>query len=737
MRHLARALVVLVCWAAPVAADQRVFEGHRLEEALRLLQRGGLPIVFSSEVVKPDMRVLAEPRSTTPRQQLDELLAPHGLKAEGGPGRRILILPDHSRTARQRAARAAPSARTDRARTGPATDRELIQYTDSVTVWGLGQQPIDRAGAEATFNGGALHAAGSVLSSDGLDAVRVMPSVVAADDFRADFSVRSSPSRHIGIVIDGVATPWLQHTIYGRTDAGSLSMFASDIIDRVSLRAGAYPRRYEDALGAQIEVSLKEGSRDTSHLAVRAGGTSASLVGEGPIGSDGRGSWIAGVRNSYRSWPPRPLSANDVGFAFADGHAKLVYDVTPSQQASVTVIGGRSALDTIDEPMSGPLGNGMDRAGLLSAGWRSILGSRTVVRQRVSLVGQELVNRLPSGQLAGRSDNRSVGYQGEVVHSMLGGLLETGTELFNVSAARDTGHATWTTRAAYVNFARAAPRGLSFEGGTRVSDSTLVHQSAVSPWLRGAWRFKPTWTVSASAGASRQFSEIDAVLRAAGSTTLVPERATLVDVGLEQRFAVFRWQATLFNRIERSVFDPSSPDRFPNALFGTSRGLELVVSSVQATRLSGWLSYTYASARQSDTGTQETFSSDADRRHAVNAAGVVHVAANTSVSLVVRAASGAPIPGYFDLRNGTLVVGEHRNDVRLPAYMRVDARIQRTFLSSRHAVTIFGEVLNALNRSNQGLGAGLIQPATSEAIGFSRPLVPRKFSFGIELSLSR
>jgi len=79
MRHIARAFLLLLCWAAASAAEQQVFRGRPLQEALRLLQQAGLPIVFSSEVVNPSMRVVVEPRAATPRQQLDELLAPHRL----------------------------------------------------------------------------------------------------------------------------------------------------------------------------------------------------------------------------------------------------------------------------------------------------------------------------------------------------------------------------------------------------------------------------------------------------------------------------------------------------------------------------------------------------------------------------------------------------------------------------------------------------------------------------------
>jgi len=295
---------------------------------------------------------------------------------------------------------------------------------------------MDRGVSETTADREALQLAGSPLQSDALEAIHAMPRVIAVDDYHGDFSVRASPYRQIGIVIDGVPTQWLQHTVYGRNDAGSLSMFGSDVLDRATLQAGAYPRRYDDALGAQLELTLKEGSRDSTRVSGMVGGMSAAVVGEGPIGSDGRGSWIAGVRNSYRSWPPRRWSADDVGFAFADGHAKLVYDVSPTQQIRVTALGGRSTLDTLDEPLVGLLGNGVDRAGLITVGWRSTLSPKTIVSQRMSFVGQELVTTLSTGQPGGRSDNRELAYRGEMLHSVLGGVLEAGADVSWISGAR-------------------------------------------------------------------------------------------------------------------------------------------------------------------------------------------------------------------------------------------------------------------------------------------------------------
>jgi Ca-activated chloride channel family protein len=61
------------------------YVGRPLADLLRDLQSLGLKVVFSSELVRPEMRVVSEPKSTSPREILDEVLAAHGLRAVAGP----------------------------------------------------------------------------------------------------------------------------------------------------------------------------------------------------------------------------------------------------------------------------------------------------------------------------------------------------------------------------------------------------------------------------------------------------------------------------------------------------------------------------------------------------------------------------------------------------------------------------------------------------------------------------
>jgi hypothetical protein len=427
------------------------------------------------------------------------------------------------------------------------------------------------------------------------------------------------------------------------------------------------------------------------------------------------------------------------------------------------MLGGHSALDTLDDALSGQLTTGTDTSGLFTGGWQSTIGTHTVVRQRVYFVGQDLVTTLKTGETEARSSNASLGYRAEVLHATLGGLLASGAEVVRQSGVReststalaaglDAGHEVWMTHAAYVDFSRPVGRRLSLEAGARLSDSSLVHHGAVSPWILGAWRPVVGWTVSASAGASRQFPDLDAVLGAAGSQ-LVPERATHADLGIEQQLVTgLRWQVTFFRRVEEDVLRapnvsppivgtvpdaPQTLSAYRNALSGVSQGVELTLTPARIGMFSGWVSYSYARTQQRDTATQETFASDVDLRHTLSGVGSFRLGAQTSAAFVLRAASGLPIPGYFGVRNGTLVVSDQLNAVRLPSFVRIDARVQRRLLSMRHQVTVFGEVLNALNHQDEGVGIGIIQPTTATALGLSPSLVPRRVSAGIRIDWSR
>jgi hypothetical protein len=62
--------------------------------------------------------------------------------------------------------------------------------------------------------------------------------------------------------------------------------------------------------------------------------------------------------------------------------------------------------------------------------------------------------------------------------------------------------------------------------------------------------------------------------------------------------------------------------------------------------------------------------------------------------------SNYPVPGYWEEGNGLLFASDRRNEVRLPAYARLDVRANRVFNYTKRRLTLFVEVMNVLNRAN-------------------------------------
>ncbi len=86
------AVLVAAPPALPQEGSQPRYLGQPLADALADMQARGLPVIYSSDLVKPEMRVRSEPTATSLHRILDQLLLPHGLKAQVGPRGAVLVV---------------------------------------------------------------------------------------------------------------------------------------------------------------------------------------------------------------------------------------------------------------------------------------------------------------------------------------------------------------------------------------------------------------------------------------------------------------------------------------------------------------------------------------------------------------------------------------------------------------------------------------------------------------------
>lgn len=119
-----------------------------------------------------------------------------------------------------------------------------------------------------------------------------------------------------------------------------------------------------------------------------------------------------------------------------------------------------------------------------------------------------------------------------------------------------------------------------------------------------------------------------------------------------------------------------------------------------ANKLAGWVSYAYSRTGLTDARDGLSFVSDADQRHTINAYGNYRITDTWNLSSEWRYGSGLPVPGFFRQVGTIYFLTNQRNLTRLPYYSRIDVRVSKAFLFKKWKLTLTGEVLNLLNRSN-------------------------------------
>ena len=637
-------------------------------------------------------------------------------------------------------------------------------YTENVTVAATVERPSEPGVAAQTVIGsGGLQSLRSVATDDPMRAVQALPGATTGDDFRSEFSVRGATFRQMGVVIDNIATPMLVHTVKGHDDTGSVAMINTDILDSVSLTAGAAPQRDGNYLGGTLKFTVREGSRDRTQVRVAASDTGAAGVVEGPLGTGRRGSWLFSARKSYAAWLIRKLDPTfGSTLDFYDLQSKFAYDLTSRQQLQFLAIGGSA--EYFQQNTS--VGNGLH-----TADSRSLVGSLVWKYTRPTF---QLSQRLSNAY----SDFANFGLLGQNQgdgHTTA--LIARTDALWNLSpsttleggAQREATHDQRVLRSyTTVNSTTVRLRSEDKYGGDRSLNSVWAQtttktrfgtvvagvrgigegwQSAphIGWWLLGDTRLGARVAVRGGVGRSVQYPDLYQTFYAAAP--LVPERALSFDLGMEVTLTpTISARVNGYRRRESDILraydhEPrlvnnklvaASVAMWRNSLAGTSRGAEFVLQRKAATGLVGWLSYGYSHTSDTDTQSLESFDGDFDQRHTVNVFLEERLSYRTAVSLKVRTGSSPPIPGYFKGTNDALFVGDLRNQVRLPEYLRIDVRANRTFTYNQKRLTLFLEVINLTGRRNWGTAEGSVRTTSPfQATNWTEKLIPWLPSIGI------
>jgi hypothetical protein len=638
-------------------------------------------------------------------------------------------------------------------------------YSEAVDVRGTAPPARREPGVPASevLSGRELQALRGVLANDPLRAVQMLPAVAASDDFRSEFAIRGGGLAQMSFTFEGIATPFLLHTVQQVHDSGSVAMINGDVVEEIAVANGSYPQRHGNRTAAEIGFRLREGSRDRTQTHVSVSAIDASAVAEGPIGRTKRGSWLGTARKSYLDLIVDKLyPEQNISFGFIDSQTKVVYDLTPRHQLQLTTTAGRSRLERKPDTLgAGTLRDADNRSVVSVFTSRYQASPRFSIEQRAAFINNTFGNSSRDGAELDGGDAQDIAYRADALYALAPAVMvTTGGELRRSTASereqrlvagRFQSRESFSASAingsifAQVQF-RAVERG-SVTPGVRIDRRGLTNSVTASPWIQSLWNVARGLSFRAAGGIYRQEPEFVQVLGLRGTPSLQLERAVHTDIGLEGRLgAAARWQVTLYNRSDRGLvrlpdaenrivndtFVPASlTSRYRNSIDGYARGVEWLMQRQSPNGMSGWISYALGFVRYRDTVSGERFWGDFDQRHTINAYGNFRKSDRLSFSARFRAGSNFPTAGYWAERDSVYYQSSERNALRIPSYSRLDVRMNRTFTWNQKRLTLFVEAINLLNQDNVRFQSPSVNRRTFEAAGLFESMAPLIPSVGI------
>ena len=729
--------VILVVAAGPAAAEAggRAYAGRPLIEALQDLQSRGLRLIYSSDVVRPEMLIEVEPPGGQPRRLLEALLAPHGLGVLEGPGGILLVV----RKATVRAG-GPPGAAPDLKGIPAIAERVVVTPDRDPSTTG-------RPDSGRIIDGDEIRRIPGI-GDDAQRALALQPGVAAADG-SAEISVRGGNPNEVLVRLDGLE-------LYDPFHLGNLQRF-SGIIDTSTLGsaeyfAGGFPVEYGDRMSGVLDLSSAIPAAPGRTL---VGGSviNSRLMSEGTF-RQGAGHWLVSARTWYPDAVVRTTDRENEGFAptYNDVLAKIQVPIGGRTIVAANLLAARDEVEFTDADgaESVDAGSGTRYAWLsMKSLWSPRLYSRTLFSfgriqgRRDGRIDEE------SEYSATVSDHRGfdvMEFDQDWSHEHSDRLLvkwgvgakwldaEYSYAVRTTDLSAPSGQATagpssrelileptGQQLAAYAAGQFRPVASLQIEAGLRWDRQTYTGGNQLSPRLSLVQALGGSGRLRASWGRYCQSQGIHELHVEDGVAEFFPaQRAEQWSVGYEREFrgglalradAYLKEMSNLSPRFE-NLFDPFelvpefAPDRVRIAPEGAeARGVDLALTMNRPGPFAWWAAYSRSSVVDRIDG--RSVPRSWDQPHAFRFGVTVRRGEAWSAMLVGVYHTGWPTTAVgavaVEEPGGTTTIEPvlgPRNGARYPDYHRLDLRASRHFRLGKGRLTVFADVTNVYGRDN-------------------------------------
>jgi hypothetical protein len=738
LRRAGFALFAVVCIPVTGVAASAPLAGLSIEEAIAVLERDGLRVFYSTDLVRPWMRVQSEPVAPDLAAALAEILAPLDLATSPGPNGSVLVV--------RPAVLDDPTEQipTNQGKNGPLPDARPNALEEVVVS--ASRYELRRAIAASQTRLGNREL--EYLPAIGEDAIRTVSWLpgTASNGISARANVRGGEIGETLVRIDGLRL----YDPYHLKDFQSVfSTIDPRIVSSMDVYTGGFPAIFGDRMSSVIDVETMPAPQALYHE-IGISFFNSSVLSSGQY-ADGRGAWIASLRRSnldflygrFSDQPDRPRytdafvkieheisarlkitgnvlrSKDDISLSddvdreeraqadHRDLYAWISLEHLPGKKTSGRTLIARSQLDSHRSGSS-------EKSGVSSGSLVDVrsFAINTIESDWSRRIGDDLFFHF--GGSAGRLDGR-YDYVDDVEFDLLFDIegASTSTSRSRSLSSRPHGRqyglfATlrydWTNR-------------LVAEAGARWDKQTLDanHSDTLGPRIGVRYELSPRTDLRASWGRFYQSQAVNELQVSDGVAEFhQPQRSDHFVVGIEHTFergiearleayekSMHRLRPRFENLLNSLVLLPElKPDRIRIAPSrARARGVELMLDGGLRPPMHWWASYSWS--KVTDRVDNEDVSRGWDQTHAVSA-GVDWDTPKWNASFALAYRSGWPTSEVALDNSGEtpVVIVLERNGDRMDVYRSLDVRLARKIELARSSLALSFELTNMLGHRN-------------------------------------
>jgi len=318
MRLLIRGLAIcaIVCANASALAEQ-TWLGRPLADYLEMLNREGLNVIYTSDLVDDSMRFDNEPSLDDMRADLEDVLRPFGLRTVPGPaGSRVVTLAGDETVS----AAAASSASNVEPIPEIVVTSSLhrVDFATTSTHSHLGRELTTRIPVTAE------------------EAVRLTDRLpgTANGGISSRNHVRGGEDNETLFLLDGLRLyePWHLKDFQSVT-----TIINAAAISGMDFYAGAYPARYGDRMSGVLSIDLRQAA-EVPETELALSFFNASLLSAGGFGGEDRGSWLVSARRGNLDLIADVIDPAFGSPAYQDYLAHAAWDFGPRARLSANFL---------------------------------------------------------------------------------------------------------------------------------------------------------------------------------------------------------------------------------------------------------------------------------------------------------------------------------------------------------------------------------------------------------------